>query len=144
MTPTILPNITKIAAKLRNMLNNPTFVDPHGEIWNEFRQQNNEWVAAHPNFCRACCGYGATYYPPTGSKPNTVDICSNCVEKNVCPVCSKSLTTFTLNGMMSSRCDCCGQFDESDIWDRIKGMPEPDVGYDDPRKPKKHASPSLI
>ena len=56
------------------------------------KTRQDAWVAAHPGMCRDCAGQGAFGQGGFGSfGPADFQECSACVEKGLCPMCSKAL-----------------------------------------------------
>jgi len=107
-------------------------VDP---MESKMRSMNNAWVLSHPNFCRACKGYGMIHEEGSRSEPSYDEPCACCVEENKCPLCAGVLTTFTIGESKSEyrRCDCCNNFDEflARKSNESNGMPDPWFGYNE-------------
>lgn len=89
-----------------------------------YLRQVEAFKKEHPNYCTTCGGWGGHTSPgcsvPYGSTsvslPDEFDVCPDCVEKGICPICGKE--AFDEDG---TECSECGW-----DWDgKINGLPEP-------------------
>lgn len=82
------------------------------------RRFEKRFVREHPNYCRACKGWGGTWVPDTRWEPGFPDPCEACSCNGLCPHCGAE----SLNDDNEyAHCDQCGwKLDESE------GLPDLD------------------
>lgn len=93
-----------------------------------YEKEVKEFETKWPNYCRKCGGWGGFYvnYDPSSRGTSLgrgymtdFDLCLECLEKDLCPRCGKTIITIESDYSDTFKCDFCG-FEEG----KTSGLPE--------------------